>query len=78
MYESLASFAQTWGLLLFIALFLGAVVYALWPKNQAKFDDAARIPLEENSRPHAADEADREAASGAEPQAGTPKDEKNG
>jgi len=57
MYESLASFAQTWGLLLFIGLFLAAVAYALWPRNQAKFDDAARTPLHDDDRPAAADEA---------------------
>ena len=78
MYETLASFAQTWGLLLFVALFGAVLVYALWPKNQAKFDEAAQIPLQDDSRPHAADEADRETDSRAQAQAETSKDEKNG
>lgn len=47
-YDTLASFAQTWGLLYFVALFAGVLVYALWPRNQAKFDRAARLPLEED------------------------------
>lgn len=47
MYEFLSSFAQTWGLLLFIAGFGAIVTYALWPRNQAKFDRFARLPLEE-------------------------------
>ena len=47
MYEILSSFAQTWGLLLFVVLFLGALIYALWPKNQARFDNAANAPLTE-------------------------------
>jgi len=59
MYESLASFAQTWGLLMFFAFFLGAGVYALWPRNQQKFDEAARVPLEDSDRPADAGETDR-------------------
>ena len=51
MYDTLASFAQTWGMLLFIALFMGAGVYALWPRNQTKFDAAARLPLEDFDTP---------------------------
>ncbi len=62
MYEMLASFAQTWGMLLFIALFLGAGAYAFWPRNQGKFEEAARTPLDESDRPAAADEAASEAA----------------
>ena len=54
MYETLSSFAQTWGLIGFVALFAGVLVYALWPKNQDKFDDAARVPLEDDARPDAA------------------------
>jgi cytochrome c oxidase cbb3-type subunit 4 len=59
MYEMLASFAQTWGMLLFIALFLAAGAYALWPRNQAKFEEAAQAPLMDDDRPAAAEEADR-------------------
>jgi|TARA_R100000455_G_C6175701_1_gene55433 cytochrome c oxidase cbb3-type subunit 4 len=49
MYDSLASFAQTWGLLFFFAVFIGVLVYALWPKNREKFDAAARMPLNDDS-----------------------------
>lgn len=56
MYEILSSFAQTWGMLLFVALFLGALTYALWPKNQDRFDRAASAPLNESDSP--ADAAD--------------------
>jgi cytochrome c oxidase cbb3-type subunit IV len=48
MYETLASFAQTWGLLFFFTVFAGVLVYALWPKNGAKFDAAARMPLNDD------------------------------
>jgi cytochrome c oxidase cbb3-type subunit IV len=44
-YETLAHIAQTAGILLFMTGFLMIVGYALWPKNQAKFDKAARAPL---------------------------------
>ena len=47
-YESLASFAQTGGLVYFVALFTAALVYAFWPKNRSRFDEAAHIPLSED------------------------------
>lgn len=47
-YPDLASFAQTWGLLYAILIFLGALAYALWPKNQPTFDHAARLPLDDD------------------------------
>ena len=46
-YETLSSFAQTWGLLYFVILFLGACVYALWPSNGSKFKEAAALPLKD-------------------------------
>lgn len=47
-YKQLAEFAQTWGLLYFVLIFLGVVAYALWPSNKKKFDDASKIPLRED------------------------------
>jgi cytochrome c oxidase cbb3-type subunit 4 len=29
----------------FVGIFLVIVVYALWPRNKAVFDDASRMPL---------------------------------
>lgn len=55
MYDALSTFAQTWGLLFFIALFIGVLAYALWPRNQEKFEDAARVPLREDDKPAAAE-----------------------
>ena len=46
-YESVRTFAATWGLVALVILFLAAVAYALWPRNRTKFRDAARIPLKE-------------------------------
>jgi cytochrome c oxidase cbb3-type subunit 4 len=47
-YEAVASFAQTGGLVYFVALFAAALVYAFWPKNRSRFEEAARIPLSED------------------------------
>lgn len=33
---------------LFVGIFIGIVVYALWPRNRATFDAAARMPLRED------------------------------
>ena len=47
-YNVLANFAQTWGLLYFVAIFIGILIYVMWPKNKKRFDDAANIPLRED------------------------------
>ncbi len=47
-YRQLAEFAQTWGLVYFVLIFLGVVAYAFWPSNKKKFDDASRIPLDKD------------------------------
>jgi cytochrome c oxidase cbb3-type subunit 4 len=46
-YLSLAAFAQTWGLIYFVGVFLLVLCYALWPSRKAEFDRAARLPLED-------------------------------
>ena len=46
-YRSLAEFAQTWGLVYFVGVFLLVLCYALWPSRKAEFDRAARLPLED-------------------------------
>jgi cytochrome c oxidase cbb3-type subunit IV len=49
-YKAVAEFAQTWGMIYFVAIFVAVLAYALWPsrKQQKQFDDAARIPLRED------------------------------
>jgi cytochrome c oxidase cbb3-type subunit 4 len=47
-YEALAKFAQTWGLLYFVVIFVVVLIYALWPSRQRQFDEAARMPLRED------------------------------
>lgn len=46
-YETVSSFAQTWGLLYFLILFGGACAYALWPSNKDSFREAAHLPLKD-------------------------------
>ena len=47
-YEDVASISQVVALLFFIALFGGVLVYAFWPGNKKRFDEAAKLPLEED------------------------------
>ncbi len=47
-FETLSYFAQTGGLLYLFVMFAVVLAYALWPRNKAKFDKAARMPLEED------------------------------
>ena len=47
-YEDVVSFSGTVGLIIFMAMFAGVLVYALWPGNKRKFDDAARMPMRED------------------------------
>jgi|APSaa5957512535_1039671.scaffolds.fasta_scaffold208655_2 cytochrome c oxidase cbb3-type subunit IV len=47
-FDTLSYVAQTWGLMFLMVLFAASVGYALWPRNKAKFDRAAQMPLEED------------------------------
>jgi len=47
-YEQVASITQIAALLLFIALFIGVLIYVFWPGNKKRFDEAARLPLEDD------------------------------
>jgi len=47
-YRALAEFAQTWGLVYFVGVFLAVLAYALWPSRKQQFEDAARMPLRED------------------------------
>ncbi len=47
-YENLAGFAQTWGLLYFVAIFVAVVIYAYSPRNRARFERAALLVLKDD------------------------------
>jgi cytochrome c oxidase cbb3-type subunit IV len=44
-YETLASFAQTSGVVYFFAVFASVCIYTFWPSNRARFKQAAHMPL---------------------------------
>lgn len=46
-YEQVAPISQIAALLFFFALFVGIVVYAFWPGNKKKFEEAAKLPFEQ-------------------------------
>ena len=47
-YEQVAGFAHSWGIVYFVLLFAGVMIYALWPSNRKRFRDAASIPLRDD------------------------------
>lgn len=47
-YEDVLAFSQSWGGVYFMIMFAVALAYALWPSNQKGFQEAARIPLEDD------------------------------
>ncbi|MBI1362277.1 MAG: CcoQ/FixQ family Cbb3-type cytochrome c oxidase assembly chaperone [Alphaproteobacteria bacterium] len=49
-YEHWSHFAQTWGMIYFVVIFIAAFGYALWPANRKRFDEAARAPITEKER----------------------------
>ena len=50
-YEEISTFARSWGTVYLLVLFAAVCAYAFWPRNKAKFDAAARVPLEEDKAP---------------------------
>jgi cytochrome c oxidase cbb3-type subunit IV len=50
-YEQVASMSQIVALLFFIALFVGVLIYAFWPGNKKRFEEAAKLPLEKDPEP---------------------------
>lgn len=47
-YEQVASISQIAALIFFVVLFAGVVLYAFWPGNKKRFDEAAKLPLEDD------------------------------
>ena len=45
-YDIVATVSQVVSLLMFVGLFAGVVVYALWPANGPRFDAAQRAALD--------------------------------
>jgi cytochrome c oxidase cbb3-type subunit 4 len=47
-YEHVASITQVAALLLFVVFFIGVLIYAFWPGNKKRFEEAAKLPLEKD------------------------------
>ena len=43
-----SDFVLSWWTPIFVGLFLAIVAYAMWPRNSATFDAAAKLPLRED------------------------------
>jgi cytochrome c oxidase cbb3-type subunit 4 len=52
-YHLLREFADSWGLLMMVALFLGVVVFTFRPGSKAIHDDSAALPLRNEKAPRA-------------------------
>ncbi|GHA86184.1 hypothetical protein GCM10009069_06740 [Algimonas arctica] len=50
-YDQIAHVVKIGGTVVFTTVFVAAIFYALWPKNKARFDRAAHIPLQANDAP---------------------------
>jgi len=47
-YKFFAEFAQTWGMLYFVGIFLVILIYALAPSRKDRFEAASHMPLQED------------------------------
>lgn len=45
-YQVIATYSQVTSLLMFIAMFLGVLAYALWPSNGSRFEKLQRQALD--------------------------------
>jgi cytochrome c oxidase cbb3-type subunit IV len=51
-YDTVASISQVTSLLMFIAMFLAVLAYALWPSNGEKFARIQRHSLDLDGKPN--------------------------
>lgn len=58
-YDQLAHVIKMGGTVAFTAVFILAILYALWPKNKAKFERAAHLPLDDHDSPDLDRQGDR-------------------
>ena len=45
-YDTIATYSQVTSLLMFVAIFLGVLLFALWPSNGKRFDTQQRRALD--------------------------------
>jgi cytochrome c oxidase cbb3-type subunit IV len=47
-YQSLRTFADSWGLLVMFLIFVGVIAFVFRPGSKKEADEIARIPLKED------------------------------
>ena len=47
-YEEVKGLAAMVGLIIFMSLFVGVLIYVFWPGNSKRFEQARGIPLEKD------------------------------
>ena len=47
-YETFRHFADSWGLVYLVVIFVAVVAFTLRPGSKEKYEEAARIPLKED------------------------------
>jgi cytochrome c oxidase cbb3-type subunit IV len=47
-YETVRTLSAMTGMFIFVALFIGVLVFVFWPGNQKGFEEASRIPLDKD------------------------------
>ena len=45
-YDTIATLSQVISLLMFVAMFVAVLAYALWPKNKPRFEEAQQRALD--------------------------------
>ncbi|RYZ14787.1 MAG: cbb3-type cytochrome c oxidase subunit 3 [Alphaproteobacteria bacterium] len=50
-HEFLVAFSKSWGLFYLVVMAIAVVVYAFWPANRRRFDDAKRSILDREDEP---------------------------
>ncbi len=50
-YQSMRSFADSWGLLLLFLIFIGVIAYTFRPGSKKEADKIAQIPLTDDDEP---------------------------
>jgi len=50
-HGSIVAFSKSFGLFYLIALSVGVLIYAYWPSNKQRFEDAARNIIHDEDKP---------------------------
>ncbi|WP_136656513.1 cbb3-type cytochrome c oxidase subunit 3 [Nitratireductor sp. XY-223] len=51
-YQTMRTFADSWGLLFMVIVFVAVVIYTFRPGSKKKADEIAQIPLKDDDDPN--------------------------